>query len=179
VVTEATGSHVDAGFVEAFADRWSAAWDSHEPERILELCTDDIRWYDPVLPEPIQGKEAVREFLVTTLRGFPDAKFTPIGAPYLSVDGQAAALHWRVEGAMLGPVDPPGLAPTGGRVEGEGVDLYRFRGQLVSEYTTAYDLSAWMRAMGLLPEPGSRMERVGLFFQRRGAGRLRRRNARG
>jgi hypothetical protein len=179
LATETSTSRVDAAFVSSFVDRWAAAWETLDPDRILELCTDDIRWYDSVLPEPIEGREAVREFLVSTLSGFPDAKFIPLGAPYLSLDGEAAALHWRVEATMLGPVDPPGLAPTGGRIEDQGVDLYRFRGHLLADYTTIYDVSAWMRTMGLLPEPGGRMERVGVFFQRLGAARARRRNARG
>jgi steroid delta-isomerase-like uncharacterized protein len=175
VVTTET---LDATFVRSFVDRWAAAWDSREAEQILALCTDDIRWYDPALPEPIQGREAVQEFLTSTLRGFPDVVFTPVGAPYVSLDGDAAALRWRVTGTMLGPVEPPGLAPTGGRIEGEGVDLYRFRGQLLADYTTVYDLSAWMRAMGLLPKPGGKAERVGLFFQRLGARRQRKKIAR-
>jgi steroid delta-isomerase-like uncharacterized protein len=179
VVSEAGTAPIDAAFASAFVERWGEAWDSRDPEQILELCTDDIGWSDPVLPEPIRGKEPVREFLVSTLRGFPDVKFTPIGEPYLSLDGEAVALHWSVEGTMLGPMDPPGLAPTGGRIESSGVDLYRFRDGLLADYRTAYDLSAWMRTMGILPEPGGRMERIGLFFQRLGAGRARRRNVRG
>jgi steroid delta-isomerase-like uncharacterized protein len=163
-------------FLRGFAERWVDAWNSHEPDRILELCTADVHWHDPVLPEPVRGHDAVREFLVSTWRGFPDLTFTPIGAPYATLDEDAAALQWSVRGTMLGPIEPPGLAPTGAVVEGVGVDLYRFRGDLLEAYSTVYDLSTWMRAMGLLPEPGGRAERVGVVFQRLGARRARRRN---
>jgi steroid delta-isomerase-like uncharacterized protein len=165
---------IDREFITSFTHRWAAAWDSRDPDQILALCTDDIGWYDPALPQPIRGRAAVHEFLTSTLRGFPDVKFTPIGDAYLRLDEEAAALHWRVDGTMLGPVDPPGLAPTGRRIDGEGIDLYRFREGLLAEYTTVYDLSDWMRTMGLLPKRGGRAERVGAFLQRSG-GRLRRR----
>ena len=95
----------------------------------------------------------------------------------MKLDGNSASLLWEVQGTMTGPIEPPGLAPTGARVTGRGMDLYTFDGELLAEYTTVYDLSSWMRSMGLLPEPGGRAERVGLFFQRLGAGRARRRNA--
>jgi steroid delta-isomerase-like uncharacterized protein len=168
---------VGAEFVRAFAERWVAAWNSHESERILALCAEDVSWYDPVLPEEVTGHDAVRTFLLSTWRGFPDLTFTPVGEPYLSLgDESSAALLWRVQGTMLGPIEPPGLAPTGASVEGVGMDLYRFRGDLLARYSTVYDLSAWMRAMGLLPEPGGRAERVGVVFQRLGARRARRRN---
>jgi len=173
-VSAASTTTIDRKFITEFTRRWAAAWDSHDPDQILALCTDDIRWYDPALPEQIQGREAVHEFLTSTLRGFPDVKFTPIGEAYLRLDDEAAALYWSVDGTMLGPVDPPGLAPTGRRIEGEGIDLYRFRGDLLAEYTTVYDLSTWMRAMGLLPKRGGRAERVGAVLQRTGM-RLRRR----
>jgi steroid delta-isomerase-like uncharacterized protein len=170
-------SPVDVGFARSFAERWVAAWNTRDPASVLALCTDDVVWDDPVLPEPVRGHEPVREFLRSTWRGFPDLAFAGVGAPYVKLDDDAAALRWRVTGTMLGPIEPPGLAPTGARIEGEGIDLYRFRGELLAEYTTVYDLSSWMRAMGLLPEPGGRMERVGVFFQRLGARRARRRNA--
>ena len=168
---------VDAAFVSDFVERWLAAWNSRDPEQLLALCADDILWDDPALPETVRGHAPVREYLVSTWRGFPDLTFEVIGAPYLTQDEGGAALHWRVHGTMLGPIEPPGFAPTGARVEGDGVDLYGFRDGLLSNYASRYDLSDWMRAMGLLPEPGSRTERVGLFFQRLGARRARRKNA--
>jgi steroid delta-isomerase-like uncharacterized protein len=168
---------VDEAFVNNFVERWVAGWNAHDADQLLSLCTDDIRWYDPVLPETIQGHEPIREFLASTWRGFPDLTFEIVGTPYVQFAEEAAALHWRVHGTMLGPIEPPGVAPTGARVEGDGMDLYGFRGGQLSEYTTVYDLAGWMRAMGLLPEPGSRTERVGLVFQRLGARKARRRNA--
>ena len=70
---------VDADFVRSFARRWVEAWNSHEPERILALCTRDVLWYDPVLPEPVRGHDDVRAFLLSTWRGFPDLAFSAVG----------------------------------------------------------------------------------------------------
>jgi steroid delta-isomerase-like uncharacterized protein len=168
----------EASFVSDFVEPWFAGWNTHDADQLLSFCTEDIRWSDPVLPETIQGGEPIKEFLASTWRGFPDLRFEVVGKPFVQPAEEAAALHWRVQGTMLGPIEPPGIAPTGARVEGDGVDLYGFRDGLLSEYTAVYDLAGWMRAMGLLPELGSRTERVGLVFQRLGARRARRKNAR-
>jgi hypothetical protein len=36
----------DQAWVEEFAGRWEAAWNSHEPEQLLVLMTDDIVYDD-------------------------------------------------------------------------------------------------------------------------------------
>jgi steroid delta-isomerase-like uncharacterized protein len=154
---------VDGAFARDFAERWVAAWNSHDAQRILDLCTPDIVWIDPALPEPSRGREEARTFIDSTWRAFPDLVFTPVGEPYVQLEGHDAALLWDVTGTMTGPMEPPGFAPTGARIKGRGMDLYGFEGELLAEYTTVYDLSAWMRVMGLLPEPGSRFEKVGTF----------------
>jgi len=38
----ATAPGLDAAWLEDFIEQWEAAWDSHQPERVLELMTDDI-----------------------------------------------------------------------------------------------------------------------------------------
>ena len=37
---------LDQAWVEEFLKRWEAAWNSHEPERLLELMTEDIVYDD-------------------------------------------------------------------------------------------------------------------------------------
>ncbi len=36
------GQPVDRAVGDAFAERWHAAWNAHDPARVAELCTPDI-----------------------------------------------------------------------------------------------------------------------------------------
>lgn len=40
----------DHAWAEEFAGRWEAAWNSHQPERLLELMTHDIVYDDSAWP---------------------------------------------------------------------------------------------------------------------------------
>src|SRR5437867_1469626 len=153
-------------FARGFADRWQKAWNSRRPEEVVALCTDDVVWDDPLTERPERGKEAVTAYLESTWRTFPDLDFTwPEGA-YCSFDKTKLACHWRVTGTMLGPVEPQGFAPTGRRVEADGIDLLELRDGLVCDYTGFFDGRGMAQQIGVLPAPGSAAERLAVRLQR-------------
>jgi steroid delta-isomerase-like uncharacterized protein len=160
------------GELREFGERWLAAWASRAPERITSLCTEDVAWEDPALTAPLRGRAAVNEFLADTFRAFPDLAFTLTDEPCLSPDGRRVAVPWRVSGTMLGPLTPPGLAPTRRRFQLEGVDLYQLRDGLVARMTTRYDVLEWLRQIGAVPARDSAAERALLGVQRLSAGLL-------
>ena len=71
-------------WLEDFIQRWEAAWNSHEPERLLELMTEDIVYDDSAWPRTMRGHGDVREFLEFTWRAFPDLRFEMSDGPYIS-----------------------------------------------------------------------------------------------
>jgi steroid delta-isomerase-like uncharacterized protein len=164
---------VDAEFVRLFAPRWLAGWNEHDVDALVSLCSEDVVWDDPALPAPVQGREAVREYLTGTWSMFPDLAFALSEPPLLALEGPRAAQAWRMSGTMLGPDPWSGFAATGKRMELDGVDLYEFRNGLVARYHGRYDLSECARQLGLAPARGSRPERT-LAFVQRSAMRLRR-----
>ena len=97
---------------------------------------------------------------------FPDLSFTLSEPPMMALEGPGAAQVWLMAGTMLGPDPWAGFAPTGKRMEIEGIDVYVFRGGLVSRYRGRYDLSEVARQLGLAPARGSRPEHVLAFVQR-------------
>jgi steroid delta-isomerase-like uncharacterized protein len=165
---------VDAEFVRSFADRWLAGWNGHDAEALVGLCTEDVLWDDPALAQPERGHRAVREYLQGTWSMFPDLSFTLPEPPMLGLEGPRAAQVWLMKGTMLGSDPWAGFAATGKQIEIEGIDLYEFRGGLVSRYRGRYDLAEVARQLGLAPERGSRAEHVMAFLQRNGM-KLRRR----
>lgn len=163
--TAATGQAT--GFnLEDFTERYAAAWNGCDTDAMADLVTDDIVWVDPALPEPARGIAAVQEFMRTSFRIFPDLHFSEPERPRSAVNGDVVAWTWKMEGTFRGAIEPPGFAPTGRRMCVEGVDIWVMRDGRIADYRAYYDMSDMVRQLGILPEPGSRAERMTAALQR-------------
>jgi steroid delta-isomerase-like uncharacterized protein len=159
---------VDQAWVEEFAGRWEAAWNSHQPERLLELMTDDIVYDDSAWPTTMRGHGEVRRFLDFAWTAMPDLRFELVGRPYLTPGEPKAAFYWKGSGTHTGPLDPPGFAPTGRRLEFEGADFHEYREGRVCRLRIVFDMLHVGRQMGTLPNAGSPVEKAGAAAQRLG-----------
>ena len=159
---------LDQAWIEDFAKRWEAAWNSHEHARLLELMTDDIVYDDSGWPTTMRGQGAVREFLDFTWRAFPDLRFEMVDGPYVVSGRPKAAFYWKGSGTHSGPLDPPGFAPTGKRIEFEGADFHEYREGRVCRLRIVFDMMEAGRQIGILPTAGSRVEKAGAAAQRFG-----------
>lgn len=149
-----------------FRERYLAAWNGCDTGLIAELITEDIVWRDPALPEPAVGVPAVQEFMRTSFRAMPDLRFADSDPAHLSVAGDQIAWAWTMQGTMSGAIDPPGFAPSGARVQIDGVDLWTMRDGRIARYRAFYDLTELLRQLGIMPQPGSPAERLSVALQR-------------
>ena len=159
-------SGVQVKFLQDFSERWMGAWNRHDADGVASMCTPNVIYDDPALPETVRGRAAVAEFVRSTMRGFPDGVFTEPEPPYASRTMQKGLGVWHFEATHLGIIDPPGFLPTGKRVILDGVDHWWFEDGLCSRYRADYDMFAIARQIGAMPEAGSRMEKVGAGLQR-------------
>ena len=155
---------VGSEWVEEFAQRWLAAWNSHEPEGLLELMTEDIVYDDSAWPETMRGHADVRRFLDYTWTAFPDMTFESAGPAHLAAG--AAAFWWRGQATNTGPIDPPGLPPTGKHVQFQGADFHEYRDGKVARLRIVFDMADLTRQLGLLPDRGSAAEKALVAAQR-------------
>jgi len=153
----------DVGFLDAFGERFGAAWNSHEPDRLLELMTDDVVYDDSAWPRTMRDHSQVREFLEFLWRALPDLEFEDLEGPFLAREAPTAVYYWRGTGTFTGPLKPPGFAPTGARVAYEGFELLEFRRDRLCRLRIVYDLMDLYRQMGVrgrrLRAPGCRSRR--------------------
>jgi steroid delta-isomerase-like uncharacterized protein len=159
---------LDQAGVEEFAGRWEAAWNSHEPERLLELMTDDIVYDDSAWPTTMRGHDDVRKFLEFTWTAMPDLRFEMVEGPYLVPGEPKAAFYWKGSGTHTGPLDPPGFAATGKRLEFEGADFHQYRDGRVCRLRIVFDMMDVGRQIGTLPKAGSSVEKAAAAAQRLG-----------
>jgi steroid delta-isomerase-like uncharacterized protein len=159
---------LDQAFVVDFAQRWETAWNSHQLERVLELMTEDIVYDDSAWPKTMRGHADVREFVEFAWRAMPDLEFQIVEGPFLLEGEPRAAFYWRGAGTFTGPLDPPGFAPTGARIEFDGFDLQEYRDGRVCRLRIVFDMMDVSRQIGMVPAPGSRLEKAGAAAQRLG-----------
>jgi steroid delta-isomerase-like uncharacterized protein len=157
---------LDPAWVGDFLERWAAAWNSHEPERLLELMTEDIVYDDSAWPATMRGHADVRVFLDHAWRAFPDLRFEMTQGPFIVPGQPRAAFHWTGTGTNTGPIDPPGFAPTGKHVEFDGADFHEYRDGRVSRLRIVFDMMDVGVQLGTLPPPGSALEKAGAAAQR-------------
>jgi steroid delta-isomerase-like uncharacterized protein len=150
--TPTTAQIPDTDWVEEFVDRWIAAWNSHDVERVLELMTDDIVYVDSLrADEPMHGHDEVREFIEGFWRGFPDYTVEAVERPLTASDSPRASLRWRGKGTNSGPL-ASGVVPTGRAFEHPGADFHEYRDGKVARLHILFDKLDPLRDLGLLPD---------------------------
>ena len=165
--SDVTQAHeLDPAWVGDFLGRWAAAWNSHQPERLLELMTEDIVYDDSAWPTTMHGHGDVRAFLDHAWRAFPDLSFEATDGPYLVPGRSQAAFYWKGSGTNTGPIDPPGFAATGKRIEFHGADFHEYRDGRVCPLRIVFDMMDVGVQLGTLPPPGSALEKAGAAAQR-------------
>ncbi len=158
--TEAAAATIDAAFVEDFIPRWEGAWNSHEPDRLLALMTEDVTYDDSAWPTRMHGHADVREFLRHAWTAFPDMRFAFRDGPFLHPTKASATFGWTGSATHTGRIDPPGVAPTGRHFTFEGFDLHEYRDGRVARLWICFDMAGIMRDLGVLPPAGSRAEQL-------------------
>jgi steroid delta-isomerase-like uncharacterized protein len=153
-------------WIRDFEQRFLAAWNSHQADRVLELMTEDVEYRDDAWPKTMRGHADVREFLEALWTGFPDMTFEIIEGPYVIPGRPCSAIHWRGRGTHTGRLDPPGFAATGRRWEGDGMSVEEYRDGRVCRLRICFDMLDASRQLGLMPPVGSRAERAMAAAQR-------------
>ena len=101
------------------------------------------------------GPEGLREFIGNLVEAIPD-----LGVEVLSTttEDDRCAVHWRFSGTFAGPSSFNGIAPTGDRMELEGVDVLSVRDGLIQSNDAFTDTMAVPRQIGMMPPLGSSAE---------------------
>jgi steroid delta-isomerase-like uncharacterized protein len=155
--------------VVALITRNIEAWDRRDIDAWASMFTEDAVWDDPAMPRPVEGRDALCEFAKGVFRAFPDFKLVPRAPICVSADGTLCAVPWRVHATHLGPLDPPGWAPTNRSADFEGVDLLELVDGKIRRINSYFDIrSAASQFMGvdLTPPAGGFREQSLVMVQK-------------
>lgn len=145
-VTTPQVADANAAFLADFADRWLAAWNSHDTERVLDLLADDIRWDDRTFwPEVIEGKEGVRAYTEKIWEAMPDVQFAEIER-FFAPAARRGIVLFRQTGHGPARLNPDRI------FDAHGCDIFLdFAGDRLSSYLSAYDIVPMLQQLGGLP----------------------------
>lgn len=130
-------------------------FNKHDLDALAKLYAEDAIAYDPMSPEPLRGRAAIRKDAATFFRGFPDIRFEIVST--IEKDDRNGADEVRLFGTHTGPLATPvgqDLPPTNKRVELKAGVFGRLneRGEIVEE-RRYYDVASVLRQLGVMPEP--------------------------
>ena len=147
-------------------DAWMEGWNNKDADVLVALIGDGLVYEDPAWPAVMRTPEDVRAFTSACWRAMPDMSFTEPYGIFPAPDGVRAAIPWHMTATVTGPLDPPGFAPTGDAIELDGVDIFEIRDGRIARLVTHYDMMGIARTLGVVPQRGSRAERMGVKLQR-------------
>jgi steroid delta-isomerase-like uncharacterized protein len=136
-------------------DEEIAAWNAHDAERAAMVFPEEVVWIDTGSPQPVKGRDGVRQYLQGWFTAFPDIKLT-VKNRVATEDQVAAELEF--VGTNTGALQlAPGasIPATGKTVYGRGTYFVRFKDGQAVEVHSYPDLAGMMMQLGLMPMPGA------------------------
>jgi steroid delta-isomerase-like uncharacterized protein len=122
-------------------------WSNGDVDAIDELCDDEIVLSDPMTPEAVKGKPAVRQ----RVERMPEIFDSSIRIREIIVSADRVVLLTTWQGVHKGEF--LGIAGTGRTVTCECVEVLRIRGGKIIENTSYFDVYSMFQQMGALPPP--------------------------
>jgi steroid delta-isomerase-like uncharacterized protein len=139
---------VDGQELQAFIDRYNAAWNDHDVDAIVSMHTEDSVFENHVTGDVNVGREQIGHAISGIFGVFPDLSFETRRA-YIRDD--LVVQEWTARGTHEGPMTRSGitLEPTGKKVEYRGMDVIPIQDGLVARKDVYSDSITLLRQLGL------------------------------
>lgn len=128
---------MDSTDVEEFAERYTAAWCSGNPETVASFFSPDATLF--VNGTPSTGHAAIAELAQGFMTAFPDTRLSMEG---LDFDDKRVTFRWNYKGTNTGP------GGTGNPVDFSGQEVWTFgEDGLVTESQGSFDANEYERQL--------------------------------
>jgi len=136
---------------EDIVKRAADAVNRHDANAFAALYAPDAVAYDPMYPQPLRGRDAIRKDIEDFFKAFPDIQFK---LSNIIARGDTIACEAEGTGTHRGPLaGPQGEIPaTNRRLEMRAAFFVRINAQdLVAEERRYFDTAGMMQQLGLMP----------------------------
>ncbi len=127
----------------AIAEQWIAAWNSHSPDKLLSLFSDNVLYEDVAYGEVSHGKAELRKFAADEFDGVPDLELKLLRS---AIHNGHGTIEWSFTGT------DKGVYKTGKKFTVRGVSVIDVRDGKIVRNLDFYDSGTIMRQVGVLPE---------------------------
>jgi predicted ester cyclase len=128
---------------------------AHDPEGLARLDTDQVKEDWPVVGH-LEGRPAVADYFRALFAAIPDLHIEILRMAH---DAETVFVHWRATGTFTGrPFN--GIRATGRAIDLRGNDCFTIRAGKIVDVFVAYDGMAFAIEAGVLPRPGTAVDRV-------------------
>ncbi len=152
--TSGRRKRISGNKAEAVVRRYFEAIGAHDVEAGAAMWVPDGR--EDVRGQGVFiGPDGIREFIGGLLQAIPDLRVEIIET---TTQDDRCALQWRFSGTFAGPGTFNGIAPTGDKLELEGLDVLTVRDGLIQSNDAFTDTMSALRQIGMMPPMGSPTE---------------------
>lgn len=139
---------MDGQELQAFIDRYNAAWNDHDVDAIVSMHTEDSVFENHVSGDVNVGREQIGRAISSIFAVFPDLAFETRRA-YIRDD--LVVQEWTARGTHEGPMTRSGITiePTGKKVDYKGMDVIPIQDGLVARKDVYSDSITLLRQLGL------------------------------
>jgi steroid delta-isomerase-like uncharacterized protein len=142
------------GKFEEASRNLAKAMTAHDLDAVAKAYASDAVAYDPMYPEPLRGRDAIKKDTADFFRAFPDLRMEISNV--IEKDDRLGAGEIRMTGTHTGPLATPTggeVPPTNKRIEVKGAGFVRLneKGEILEE-RRYYDVGTLLRQLGLMPE---------------------------
>jgi steroid delta-isomerase-like uncharacterized protein len=131
----------------SFAREYLSAWNAHDPERLAELHSLEYEGMDVAQSTLHFGPEGIRQMVDRYCGAFPDLTLMDDSTVK---QGEQLALFWTLQATHGGKL--MNIPPTGREVKVKGVTLFTLQDGKVQRAWYLWDVAAFLRSVGLLPD---------------------------
>jgi steroid delta-isomerase-like uncharacterized protein len=134
---------------EKMMNDYVAAWNSHDANKILSFCTDDVVFEEVPMGQVFRSKKEAKDFISNSFTSFPDFKLE-ITSGFST--GDRGAGEW-VMSATFAKSNIPEMPATGKKFSVRGASIMEFRQGKISREAMYWNLASFLQQVGLMPAP--------------------------
>lgn len=135
-----------AASANPIAEKWIAAWNSHDPDKLTSLFTNDVMYEDVAFAQLNHGTAELRKFAADEFSAVPDLH---VELENSSIEGGHGNIQWKFSGTDTG------MFKTGKKFNVRGVSIVTVSNGKISRNSDYYDVATLMRQVGVLPQSAS------------------------
>lgn len=133
----------------ALVRKFEGSYNRNDGKAVVELLAADVVGYDPSIPEPLRGRDAVMSWFRKGHSIFPDLKMEPVRT---IADGRLVSVEYVESGTHKGAFPGPGgrmVGPTNKSFSHRLCIIYRLEKRKIAEFRLYWDVLGVMAQLGL------------------------------